>query len=87
MPSTPCPVPCKTSGAAPLFRPLTGHRCPARRLVDCGVTGGRCKDVSAALRDNAALTELSLSSNELGDAGAHLVLQGLPPAGKIQKLR
>lgn len=62
------------------------RQAPVVRLVDCGVTGGRCKDVSAALRDNAALTELSLSSNELGDAGAHLVLQGLPPAGKIQKL-
>ncbi|KAK1335381.1 hypothetical protein QTO34_003167 [Cnephaeus nilssonii] len=56
------------------------------RLVDCGVTEGRCKDVSSALRDNPALTELSLSSNELGDAGTHLVLQGLQPTCKIQKL-
>ncbi|EPQ03363.1 Ribonuclease inhibitor [Myotis brandtii] len=56
------------------------------RLVDCGITEGRCKDVSSALRDNLALTELSLSSNELGDAGIHLVLQGLQPTCKIQKL-
>nr|KAF6267981.1 ribonuclease/angiogenin inhibitor 1 [Pipistrellus kuhlii] len=62
------------------------RQAPVVRLVDCGVTGGRCKDVSAALRDNAALTELSLSSNELGDTGTHLVLQGLQPACKVQKL-
>lgn len=43
--------------------------------------------MSAALRDNAALTELSLSSNELGDTGTQLVIQGLQPACKIQKLR
>lgn len=56
------------------------------RLVDCGITEGRCKDMSSALRDNPTLTELSLSSNELGDAGTHLVLQGLQPTCKIQKL-
>ncbi|XP_070283237.1 ribonuclease inhibitor isoform X3 [Myotis yumanensis] len=57
------------------------------RLVDCGITEeGRCKDMGSALRDNSALTELSLSSNELGDAGMHLVLQGLQPTCKIQKL-
>lgn len=61
--------------------------CPVRRLVDCGITEGRCKDVSSAIRDNPALTELSLSSNELGDAGTCLVLQGLQPTCKIQKLR
>lgn len=57
------------------------------RLVDCGITEGRCKDVSAALRDNPALTELSLSSNELGDGGTRLVLQGLQPTCRIQKLK
>ncbi|XP_036151472.1 ribonuclease inhibitor isoform X1 [Myotis myotis] len=56
------------------------------RLVDCGITEGRCKDVSSALRDNPALTELNLSSNELGDASTQLVLQSLHPACKIQKL-
>nr|KAF6398553.1 ribonuclease/angiogenin inhibitor 1 [Molossus molossus] len=56
------------------------------RLVDCGITEGRCKDMSSALRDNTALTELSLCSNELGDAGTHLVLQGLQPTCRIQKL-
>lgn len=58
-----------------------------RRLVDCGITEGRCKDVSSGLRDNPALTELSLSSNEMGDAGTQLVLQSLHPTCKIQKLR
>lgn len=59
---------------------------PVVRLVDCGVTEERCKDVGSALRDNTALTELSLSSNELGDAGTRLVLEGLQPTCKIQKL-
>ncbi|ELK32070.1 Ribonuclease inhibitor [Myotis davidii] len=59
---------------------------PVVRLVDCGITEGRCKDVSSALRDNPALTELSLSSNEMGDAGTQLVLQSLHPTCKIQKL-
>ncbi|KAM5316827.1 ribonuclease inhibitor isoform 2-T2 [Glossophaga mutica] len=62
-------------------------QCQAIRLVDCGITEGRCRDVSAALRDNAALTELSLCSNELGDVGTHLLLQGLQsPTCKVQKL-
>ncbi|XP_012625017.1 ribonuclease inhibitor isoform X2 [Microcebus murinus] len=57
------------------------------RLDDCGLTEVRCQDISSALRANPALTELSLRSNELGDAGVHLVLQGLQsPTCKIQKL-
>jgi ribonuclease inhibitor len=48
----------------------------------------RCKDISSALKTNSALTELSLRTNELGDAGVHLVLQGLQSSTcKIQKLR
>ncbi|XP_066223199.1 ribonuclease inhibitor isoform X1 [Saccopteryx leptura] len=57
------------------------------RLNDCGITGQRCGDISSALRDNPALTELSLYSNELGDSGVQLVLQGLQgPTCRIQKL-
>ncbi|KAM8814437.1 ribonuclease inhibitor isoform 1-T2 [Rhynchonycteris naso] len=57
------------------------------RLDDCGITEQRCRDISLALRDNPALTELSLYSNELGDTGVQLVLQGLQhPACKVQKL-
>ncbi|XP_045677089.1 ribonuclease inhibitor isoform X1 [Phyllostomus hastatus] len=63
------------------------QQCPVIRLVDCGVTEGRCRDMSSALRDNAALTELSLCSNELGDAGTDLLLQGLQsPTCKVRKL-
>ncbi|XP_037018984.2 ribonuclease inhibitor isoform X1 [Artibeus jamaicensis] len=63
------------------------QQCQVIRLVDCGITEGRCRDVSSALRDNAALTELNLCSNELGDAGTHLLLQGLQsPTCKVQKL-
>ncbi|XP_054998279.1 ribonuclease inhibitor [Sorex araneus] len=57
------------------------------RLDDCGLTEGRCKDISSALQANPSLTELSLRTNELGDAGVHLVLQGLQaPTCKIRKL-
>nr|XP_035939536.1 ribonuclease inhibitor isoform X1 [Halichoerus grypus] len=57
------------------------------RLEDCGLTAVRCKDISSALQANPSLTELSLRTNELGDAGVHLVLQGLQsPTCKIQKL-
>ncbi|XP_054432803.1 ribonuclease inhibitor isoform X2 [Pteronotus mesoamericanus] len=63
------------------------QQCQVVRLVDCGITEGRCRDVSSALQDNPALTELNLCSNELGDAGTALVLQGLQsPTCKIQKL-
>uniref|UniRef100_A0A8D1VEC1 Ribonuclease inhibitor n=1 Tax=Sus scrofa TaxID=9823 RepID=A0A8D1VEC1_PIG len=58
------------------------------RLDDCGLTEEHCKDISSALRANPSLTELCLRTNELGDAGVHLVLQGLQsPTCKIQKLR
>lgn len=52
------------------------------RLDDCGLTEEHCKDIGSALRANPSLTELCLRTNELGDAGVHLVLQGLqsPPA-------
>ncbi|CAO2583846.1 Ribonuclease inhibitor [Lemmus lemmus] len=57
------------------------------RLDDCGVTEVRCKDISSAIQANSTLTELSLCTNELGDAGVCLVLQGLRnPTCKIQKL-
>lgn len=57
------------------------------RLEDCGLTEGRCKDISSALQANPDLTELSLRTNELGDTGVHLVLQGLQsPTCKIQSL-
>ncbi|KAM5247367.1 ribonuclease inhibitor [Ctenodactylus gundi] len=47
------------------------------RLEGCGLTEGRCKDFGSALQANSALTALSLHYDELGDAGVHLVLQGL----------
>ncbi|XP_015993479.2 ribonuclease inhibitor [Rousettus aegyptiacus] len=57
------------------------------RLIDCGITEGRCKDISSALGDNPTLTELNLCNNELGDAGMQLLLQGLHgPTCKIQTL-
>lgn len=62
--------------------------CPVHRLDDCGLTEERCKDIGSALQANPSLTELSLCTNELGDGGVRLVLQGLQsPTCKIQKLR
>nr|CAI9704839.1 unnamed protein product [Rangifer tarandus platyrhynchus] len=57
------------------------------RLDDCGLTEVRCKDIGSALQANPSLKELSLRTNELGDGGVLLVLQGLQsPTCKIQKL-
>ncbi|XP_034355471.1 ribonuclease inhibitor isoform X1 [Arvicanthis niloticus] len=57
------------------------------RLEDCGLTEVRCKDISSAIQANPDLTELSLRTNQLGDAGVGLVLQGLQNSScKIQKL-
>ncbi|XP_047679545.1 ribonuclease inhibitor isoform X2 [Prionailurus viverrinus] len=57
------------------------------RLDDCGLTEVRCKDICSALQANPSLTELSLCTNELHDAGVRLVLQGLQsPSCRIQKL-
>ncbi|XP_036619176.1 ribonuclease inhibitor [Trichosurus vulpecula] len=57
------------------------------RLDDCGLTSAMCASISSVLQANSSLTELSLANNELGDAGAQLVLKGLQnPTCKIQKL-
>uniref|UniRef100_A0A8D1ARE9 Ribonuclease/angiogenin inhibitor 1 n=1 Tax=Sus scrofa TaxID=9823 RepID=A0A8D1ARE9_PIG len=75
-------------GDAPRRVPACRVKRPSvRRLDDCGLTEEHCKDISSALRANPSLTELCLRTNELGDAGVHLVLQGLQsPTCKIQKL-
>ncbi|XP_037696292.1 ribonuclease inhibitor [Choloepus didactylus] len=57
------------------------------RLDDCGLTEEHCADMGPALQANPCLRELSLHTQELGDAGVRLVLQGLQnSACKIQKL-
>ncbi|XP_004459835.2 ribonuclease inhibitor [Dasypus novemcinctus] len=61
-------------------------QCEVIRLDDCGLTEERCADMGPGLRANASLTELCLRSNELGDAGVRLVLQGLQGARRVQKL-
>uniref|UniRef100_A0A8C0Z4Y5 Ribonuclease/angiogenin inhibitor 1 n=1 Tax=Canis lupus familiaris TaxID=9615 RepID=A0A8C0Z4Y5_CANLF len=89
----PRPLPRRSSEASPCQAPpppvaRRSSRSVFWRLDDCGLTEVRCKDISSALQANPSLTELSLCTNELGDAGVHLVLQGLQsPTCKIQKLR
>ncbi|XP_068964046.1 ribonuclease inhibitor isoform X2 [Petaurus breviceps papuanus] len=57
------------------------------RLDDCGLTNTMCASISSVLQANSSLTELSLANNELGDAGAQLVMKGLQSSTcKIQKL-
>ncbi|XP_027715979.1 ribonuclease inhibitor [Vombatus ursinus] len=57
------------------------------RLDDCGLTNAMCANICSVLQASSSLTELSLANNELGDAGAQLVLKGLQsPTCKIQKL-
>uniref|UniRef100_A0A8C0TLC9 Ribonuclease/angiogenin inhibitor 1 n=1 Tax=Canis lupus familiaris TaxID=9615 RepID=A0A8C0TLC9_CANLF len=88
----PRPLPRRSSEASPCQAPpppvaRRSSRSVFWRLDDCGLTEVRCKDISSALQANPSLTELSLCTNELGDAGVHLVLQGLQsPTCKIQKL-
>nr|XP_012311495.2 ribonuclease inhibitor isoform X1 [Aotus nancymaae] len=63
------------------------QRCQVVRLDDCNLTEAQCEDISSALQANPALMELSLRSNELGDAGVRRVLQALQSSScKIQKL-
>ncbi|XP_072495658.1 ribonuclease inhibitor isoform X2 [Notamacropus eugenii] len=57
------------------------------RLDDCGLTNAMCSSIGSVLQANSSLTELSLANNELGDAGAQMILKGLQsPTCKIQKL-
>lgn len=80
------PAWCPVAGCSPAA--VCSDGVSARRLDDCGLTEVRCKDIGSALQANASLTELSLRTNELGDGGVLLVLQGLQsPTCKIQKLR
>ncbi|KAM4845512.1 ribonuclease inhibitor isoform 1-T2 [Thomomys bottae] len=63
------------------------HQYQVVRLNDCGLSEARCRDLSSALQANPALTELSLRTNDLGDSGVRLVLQGLQsPTCKIRTL-
>ncbi|XP_038620252.1 ribonuclease inhibitor [Tachyglossus aculeatus] len=47
------------------------------RLDDCSLSAAKCEALGAALLGNAALTELTLRNNELGDAGVRHVLRAL----------
>ncbi|XP_037373213.1 ribonuclease inhibitor [Talpa occidentalis] len=70
---------------AELVPQLQQHQ--AVRLEDCGLTEAHCQDISAALRANPSLAELSLRYNELGDAGVRQLLLALQsPTCMVQKL-
>lgn len=62
--------------------------CSDRRLCRCKLPDSVCHDLSEALREAPALTELGLLHNQLSEAGLRVLLEGLAwPQCRVQKLR
>ncbi|XP_072891321.1 NACHT, LRR and PYD domains-containing protein 3-like isoform X2 [Hemitrygon akajei] len=77
------------SGVKLLSAALRNPECKIQKLelIDVGLTDSSGEDLASALSTNPSLTELSLSSNKLGDSGVKLVSAALrKPECKIQKL-
>ncbi|NXN08697.1 RINI inhibitor, partial [Indicator maculatus] len=56
-------------------------------LENCGITSESCREISAVLCSKAALVDLSVGDNKIGDSGLALLCQGLlHPSCRIQKL-
>lgn len=58
------------------------------RLCRCKLSDSVCRDLSEALKEAPALTELGLLHNWLSEAGLRLLCEGLAwPQCRVKKLR
>nr|XP_025847476.1 NACHT, LRR and PYD domains-containing protein 6 [Vulpes vulpes] len=74
----------------PLFEAMTDEHCGLNSLTlcRCKLPDSVCRDLSEALREAPALTELGLLHNQLSEAGLRALLEGLAwPQCRVQKLR
>ncbi|KAM6195917.1 NACHT, LRR and PYD domains-containing protein 3-like [Sarcoramphus papa] len=75
--------PCTLPG---LQLPFQKSRGPV--LWGCSLTDASCGDLATVLSTNKTLLELGLGANALGDAGVHLLCEGLKhPACHLKELR
>ncbi|XP_068280868.1 NACHT, LRR and PYD domains-containing protein 12-like isoform X2 [Nyctibius grandis] len=58
------------------------------RLWQCQLTSTSCRDLATALSTSGSLRELDLQERQVGDAGVHLLCEGLKhPACRLERLR
>lgn len=68
--------------------PETDPVLPDPRLSHCRLPDSACRDLSEALRQAPALTELSLLHNGLSEEGLRVLSEGLAwPRCRVQTLR
>ncbi|KAF0885262.1 NLRP6 protein, partial [Crocuta crocuta] len=83
----------KRSQASPLrslFEAMTDQHCGLNSLTlcHCKLSDSVCRDLSEALKEAPALTELGLLHNWLSEAGLRLLCEGLAwPQCRVKKLR
>ncbi|NXO52469.1 NLRP3 protein, partial [Aramus guarauna] len=83
------PICLKQSPIYLLCQSLKSPNCTLKilRLRGCSLTDGCCGDLAAMLSTNQTLLELGLGANALGDAGVHLLCEGLKhPACQLRVL-
>ncbi|XP_062984372.1 NACHT, LRR and PYD domains-containing protein 3-like isoform X2 [Elgaria multicarinata webbii] len=81
--------PLEDFGVSLLCAGLIDPRCKllSLRLHRCNLTAAACEPLSQFLASNQCLTELDLSENPLGDAGARKLCAGLShPQSRLQRL-